>query len=79
MEGITGERDDIDDGYDGVKLAKTLTRPAVSGALFEQGVRRRRQPRPGFRPVSGGPLQNHFGFNALKQTRHHDYAGNQRA
>jgi hypothetical protein len=29
--------------------------------------------------VSGGPLQNHFGSNALKQTRHDDDAGNQRA
>jgi hypothetical protein len=79
VEGVTGERDDVDDGHDGVELAKTLARSAVSGALFEQGVRRRRQPRPGFRPVSGGPLQNHFGSNALKQTRHDDDAGNQRA
>jgi hypothetical protein len=75
VEGVKGERDDVEDGHDGVELAKTLARSAVSGALFEQGVRRRRQPRP----VSGGPLQNHFGSNALKQTRHDDDAGNQRA
>ena len=35
VEGVTGERDDVDDGHDGVKLAKTLARSAVSGALFE--------------------------------------------
>jgi len=29
--------------------------------------------------VSGGSLQNHFGFDALEQTWHHDYASDQRA
>jgi len=34
VEGVTGERDDIDDGHDGVELAKAFTRSAVSGALL---------------------------------------------
>lgn len=34
MEGVTRKCDDIDNGNDSVKLAKTFTRSTVSGALF---------------------------------------------
>lgn len=38
VEGVAGKRDDINGGYDSVKLAETLTRSTVRRALLQKCV-----------------------------------------